>query len=340
MTVTSAYDVCWCKAPTKPARIVLIGGSGQVGHLLARHFHAGEADVSVVARTTFSAPWRVVAWDGLHRGPWQRELEGADVVINLAGRSVNCRYHRFNRREILESRVRSTELLGLAMGAARRPPGLWLNASTATIYRHSVDREMTEESGETGGNEPDAPEKWRFSIAVAKAWEEALFSANTPNTRKIALRSAMIMSPERGGIFDELLRLVRFGLGGRAASGLQFISWIHERDFRRAVDFLIGNEKIAGVVNIASPCPVANSEFMRSLREAWGTGFGLSATEWMLELGALLLRTETELILKSRRVVPGRLRQHGFRFDFPNWDEAAADLVARWRSQHQPRGTR
>jgi uncharacterized protein (TIGR01777 family) len=339
MTVASAYDVSSCKAPAKPARILLVGGSGQVGCLLARHFHLSGANVSVVARTTFSAPWRVVAWDGLHGGPWQRELEGADVVLNLAGRSVNCRYHRFNRREILESRVRSTELLGQAIGAARRPPRLWLNASTATIYRHSVDHEMTEES-ETGGNEPDAPEKWRFSIAVAKAWEQALFSANTPNTRKIALRSAMTMSPERGGIFDQLLRLVRFGLGGPAASGRQFISWIHERDFRRAVDFLIGNEEIRGVVNLSSPCPVANSQFMRSLRQAWGTGFGLSATEWMLELGALVLRTETELILKSRRVVPGRLRQHGFRFDFPNWNEAAADLVARWRSQHQPRGTR
>jgi uncharacterized protein len=339
MTVTSAYRVISSKAPAKPARVVLIGGNGQVGRLLARHFHAGGASVSVVARTTFSAPWRVVAWDGLHEGPWQEELEGADVVVNFAGRSVNCRYHRLNRREILESRLRSTELLGQALGAARRPPRLWLNASTATIYRHSVDREMTE-LGETGGNEQDTPEKWRFSIAVAKAWEEALFSANTPNTRKIALRSAMTMSPDRGGIFDELLRLVRFGLGGQAASGRQFVSWIHERDFRRAVDFLIANEEIAGVVNIASPCPVTNSEFMRTLREAWGTGLGLSATQWMLELGALLLRTETELILKSRRVVPGRLRQHGFRFDFPNWNEAAADLVAKWRSQHQPRGTR
>src|SRR5262245_30929660 len=239
MTVTSAYDVSSRKAPAKPARILLIGGSGQIGRLLARHFHTSGAEVSVVARTTFSAPWRVVAWDGLHEGPWQRELEGADVVLNLAGRSVNCRYHRFNRREILESRVRSTELLGQAMGAARRPPGLWLNASTATIYRHSFDREMTEESGETGGNEQDAPEKWRFSIAVARAWEEALFSANTPNTRKIALRSAMTMSPERGGIFDVLLRLVRFGLGGEAGSGRQFVSWIHARELRRVWGCLI-----------------------------------------------------------------------------------------------------
>src|SRR5215467_7601975 len=191
MTVTSAYDISSCKAPAKPARILLIGGSGQVGRLLARHFHASGADVCVVARTTFSAPWRVVAWDGLHGGPWQRELEGADVVLNLAGRSVNCRYHRLNRREILESRVRSTELLGQAIGRLLKPPRLWLNASTATIYRHSFDRDMDEESGQSGGNEKDAPETWRFSVEVAKAWEEALFAARTPDTRRIALRSAM-----------------------------------------------------------------------------------------------------------------------------------------------------
>jgi len=320
--------------------VVVLGGSGQVGSLLARHFHARGADVRVVARTTFSAPWRVVAWDGTHRGPWERELEDADVVINLAGRSVNCRYHRQNRREILQSRVRSTELLGQVIGRLSKPPRLWLNASTATIYRHSFDRAMDEESGEAGGDQEDTPRKWRFSVAVAKAWEEAFFAAPTPDTRKIALRSAMTMSPERGGIFDELLRLVRWGVGGKAGSGRQFVSWIHERDFRRAVDFLIANEEIEGVVNVASPGPVENSEFMRKLREAWGTGFAISPREWMLELGAFLLRSETELILKSRRVVPGRLLQYGFRFDFPDWGEAAADLVARWRSQHAWRGKR
>ena len=251
-------------------------------------------------------------------------------MINLAGRSVNCRYHRSNRREILQSRVRSTELLGHAMRTLRNPPRLWLNASTATIYRHSLDRAM-DEAGELGGDEQGAPDEWRFSVAVAKSWEAAFFAANTPHTRKIALRSAMTMSPDRGGVFDQLLQLVRLGLGGKAASGHQFISWIHERDFVHAVDFLIANEDIEGVVNIASPNPIPNSEFMRALRQAWGIGFGLSATEWMLDWGAFLLRTETELILKSRRVVPGRLLKLGFRFDFPNWSEAAMDLVEKWR---------
>jgi uncharacterized protein len=280
-----------------------------------------------------------MAWDAEHLGPWTGQLEAADVVINLAGRSVNCRYDRWNRREILESRVRSTELLGHAISTLRNPPGLWLNASTAAIYRHSLDREM-DETGELGGNEKGAPDEWRFSIDVAKSWEAAFFSANTPSTRKIALRSAMTMSPDRGGIFDQLLRLVRAGLGGKAASGQQYVSWIHGRDFARAMDFLIENENIEGVVNIASPNPVPNSEFMRTLRDAWGIGFGLSAREWVLDLGAFFLRTETELILKSRRVVPGRLLKSGFRFDFPNWSEAAMDLVEKWRLQNQWRTKR
>jgi len=336
MTVTSAYRVSAQEAPARPARVVLVGGSGQLGTLLARHFHHLGSEVCVIARTTFSAPWQVAAWDANHFGPWTEQLEGADVVINLAGRSVNCRYHRWNRREILASRVRSTELLGQAIGKLANPPGVWLNASTATIYRHSFDREM-DETGELGGAEKGAPPKWNFSTAVAKRWEEAFLSAHTPVTRKIALRSAMIMSPDRGGAFDLLSRLVRLGLGGNAGSGRQYFSWIHAQDFSRAIDFLIGNESMAGVVNLASPNPLSNSQFMLKLRQAWGISFGLSATERMLELGAFFLRTETELILKSRRVVPGRLVKHGFRFDFPNWAEAAKDLVGRWRLETERR---
>jgi len=317
--------------------VVLIGGSGQVGRLLARHFHKLGSDVCVVARTTFSAPWRMAAWDANHLGPWTEQLEAADVVINLAGHSVNCRYHRWNRREILTSRVRSTELLGQAIGTLANPPRLWLNASTATIYRHSLDREMDEETGELGGAEKGAPQEWKFSIDVAKRWEEAFLSAHTPVTRKITLRSAMIMHLGRGGAFDVLSRLVRLGLGGSAGSGQQYVSWIHEQDLARAVDFLIGNESISGIVNLATPNPIPNSQFMQKLRQAWGISLGFSASNWMLELGAFFLRTETELILKSRRVVPGRLLKHGFRFDFPNWAEASKDLVDRWRWQNERR---
>jgi uncharacterized protein (TIGR01777 family) len=205
-----------------------------------------------------------------------------------------------------------------------------MNASTATIYRHTLDRAMDEQTGEIGGSEPGAPAKWRFSIDVATSWEKAFFDALTPNTRKIALRSAMIMSPDRGGVFDTLLRLVRFGLGGHAASGLQFVSWIHDTDFLRSIDFLIARDEIDGAVNIASPNPLRNREFMKALRQAWGTRIGLPAASWMLEIGTLFLRTETELVLKSRRVIPGRLVEAGFNFQFPDWAVAAQNLVDRW----------
>ncbi|MGH9710795.1 MAG: NAD-dependent epimerase/dehydratase family protein, partial [Candidatus Acidiferrales bacterium] len=202
----------------RPLRIVIPGGNGQVGNILARYFHAQGQDVAVLARKIYAAQWRVILWDGVTLGSWASELENADVVINLAGRNVNCRYNAANRREIMESRTRTTRLLGEAISKLSAPPRLWLNSSTATIYRHSFDRPMDEATGEIGGNEPDAPSSWRFSIEVATAWEEAFFAAptsmSTPRTRKIALRSAVILSPDRGGIFDVLLRLVRFGLGG------------------------------------------------------------------------------------------------------------------------------
>jgi uncharacterized protein (TIGR01777 family) len=317
---------------TTRLRIVIPGGSGQVGNILSRYFHAQGHDVIVLARTVASAPWRVVHWDGANLGNWTSELENSDVLINLAGRSVDCRYTRANRRAIKESRVQTTRLLGQAIGQSVRPPRLWMNASTATIYRHALDRPMDEQTGEIGGNEADAPDKWRFSIHVATSWEREFFATKTPKTRKIALRSAVIMSPDRGGVFDTLLRLVRFGLGGTAASGLQFVSWIHDADFLRSIEYLIARDEIDGVVNIASPNPLRNREFMKALRQAWGTPIGLPAAGWMLEIGTIFLRTETELVLKSRRVIPGRLLEAGFQFQFPEWVAATQNLVGRWRA--------
>ena len=312
-------------------KIVIPGGSGQVGRILARHFHAQGHDVVVLSRNPYTAPWRVAVWDGETRGPWIAELEHAEVCINLAGRSVNCRYGAANRREILESRLRSTTLLNHVIAALHPAPRLWLNAATATIYRHALDRAMDEATGELGGNEPGAPGTWNFSIDVAKAWEAAFFRTPTPLTRKIAMRSAMTFSPDRGGVFDTLLGLVRCGLGGAQGTGNQFVSWIHETDFARAVDFLIAHEEFEGVVNLASPHPLRNGEFLRVLREQWGMRFGLPAPRRLLEIGTFLLRTESELVLKSRRVVPARLLAAGFEFQFPEWPDAARDLVARWR---------
>jgi uncharacterized protein (TIGR01777 family) len=313
-------------------KIVIPGGSGQVGNVLARHFHACGHEVTVLSRAPWRpAPWKVVSWDGLTPGSWIADLEQSDVCVNLAGQSVDCRYTAANRRSIFESRIRSTRLLSEVIASLDHAPRLWVNASTATIYRHALDRAMNETTGELGGNEPGAPDTWNFSIDVAKAWEEAFFSSSTPRTRKVAIRSAMTFSPDKGGVFDVFLGLVRHGLGGRQGCGAQFVSWIHEADFVRAVDLLIACEKFDGVVNLASPNPLPNSDFMRALREAWGIRIGLPCSEWITEIGTRLMRTESELVLKSRRVVPGRLLDAGFEFLFPEWPAAARDLVSRWR---------
>jgi uncharacterized protein (TIGR01777 family) len=313
-------------------KIVIPGGSGQVGTVLARAFHREGHDVVVLSRRAAVQRWRVVAWDGRTPGAWQREIDGSDVLINLTGRSVNCRYNAANRQEILESRVQSTRVLGEAIAAAPRPPRVWLQASTATIYAHRYDAPNDEHSGIVGGNEPNAPSTWRFSIDVARAWEDAFNDSKTERTRKVALRSAMTLSPDPGGVFDTLVGLVRHGLGGSAGDGRQFMSWIHYEDFVAAMRWLIDHDDVDGVVNVASPHPLPNAEFMRVLREAADVRIGLPASQWMLEFGAVFMRTETELILKSRRVVPARLLEHGFMFKFPMWNAAALDLWRRWKT--------
>ncbi len=313
-------------------KIVLPGGSGQVGTVLARAFHAAGDEVVVLTRSPASAPWRTVAWDAVTVGDWARELDGADVVINLAGRSVNCRYTPANRRAITASRVDSTRAVGRAIAACGRPPHTWLQASTATLYSDRTDADNDDVTGHIGGGGPDT---WRFSIDVATAWEAAAVEAVPPATRLVLLRSAMTMSPDRGGVFDVLLGLVRHGLGGTTGSGRQYVSWIHDEDFVRAVRFLIGRPDLAGPVNLCSPRPLPNAEFMRALRAAWGTRFGLPASGWVLSLGAVLMRTETELVLKSRRVTPRRLSDAGFTFAFPDWPAAAAELCARWKAANR-----
>jgi uncharacterized protein (TIGR01777 family) len=313
-------------------KIVIPGGSGQVGQVLARTWGAAGHEVVVLGRGRAVPAGRLVPWDGRTRGDWAREVDGADVVFNLAGRSVNCRYTLANLREMMDSRVESTRVVGEAIGAAARPPRVWLQMSTGTIYAHRFDAPNDEATGLIGGDEPDAPAYWRRSIEIAQAWERTLAEAATPATRKVALRTAMVMSPDAGGVFDVLLGLVRRGLGGASAGGRQYVSWIHDRDFVRAAELLIARDDLDGPVNLASPGPLPQRDFMAALRAAWGRRVGLPAARWMLEVGAFFLRTDTELLLKSRRVVPGRLLDAGFTFEFPEWHAAAADLVARWRA--------
>ncbi len=312
-------------------KIIIPGGSGQVGRILTRALVERGHDVVILSRAPATTDGAVkhVTWDATTLGAWAAELDGAGVVINLAGRSVNCRYTEENMAEMMRSRVASTRVVGEAIAAAKTPPPLWLQMSTATIYAHRYDAANDEHTGIIGGDEPDVPAYWKFSVDIAKAWEAEQERADCPQTRKVALRAAMVMSPDAGGVFDVLRSMTRRGLGGTQASGEQYVSWIHEHDFVRAVLFLIENEQLSGAVNLSAPEPLPQHAFMRALRAAMGTSIGLPAAKWMLEIGAFFMRSDTELLLKSRRVVPTRLLEAGFEFEIPSWPDAARELVAR-----------
>jgi uncharacterized protein (TIGR01777 family) len=303
--------------------------------MLIRAFVRDGHECIVLTRGRAGAPAgaRAAVWDGRTLGPWAAELKNADVVINLAGRSVDCRYHERNLAKMMRSRVDSTRVIGQAIAAARNPPRVWLQAATATIYAHRFDAPNDEATGVIGGSEPGVPALWARSIDIARAWEAEVNAAPTPHTRKVILRSAMVMSPDGGGIFSVLARLARLGVG-RQGDGRQFVSWIHEHDFVAAVKFLIAREDLAGAFNLCSPQPLPNQEFMAALHRAVGRRLAVPVPRWALEIGAFFIRTETELILKSRRVVPGRLRQEGFKFMHPAWPPAAAELVQRARADH------
>ncbi|MER6133769.1 TIGR01777 family oxidoreductase [Streptomyces sp. NPDC001815] len=311
-------------------KVVLPGGTGQVGTILDRALTAAGHEVTVLTRHPARA--HDIGWDGATLGHWASAIDGCDVVINLAGRSVSCRYTPENLRAMMDSRVDSARVVGKAIAAAARPPRVWLQMSTATVYAHRFDAANDEETGVIGGSEAGVPDYWAYSVEIAQNWERAQAEAPTPATRKVALRSAMVMSPDRGGVFDVLSRLARLGLGGPVAGGAQYVSWIQDEDFVRAVEFLIARDDLEGPVNLASPGPLPQRDFMRALRSAWGVPVGLPATRWMAELGAFALRSDTELLLKSRRVVPGRLRAAGFTFAHPDWEGAASSLVQQARS--------
>jgi uncharacterized protein (TIGR01777 family) len=311
-------------------KIILPGGNGQVGRMLVRALVRDGHECVVLTRgRAASLPGaRSVAWDGRSLGPWMAELDGAEVVINLAGRSVDCRYHERNLAVMMRSRVDSTRVVGQAIAAAKNPPRVWLQAATATIYAHRFDASNDEASGIIGGSEPDVPQLWGRSVDIGRAWESEINAAPTIRTRKVILRTALVMSPARGGIFSVLARLARGGIG-RQGDGRQFVSWIHEHDFVAAVKFLIARDDLAGPFNLCAPHPLPNRDFMAALHTAVGRRLSVPVPRWALEIGAFFLRTETELILKSRRVVPGRLLEQGFKFAYPAWPAAAAELVQR-----------
>lgn len=301
-----------------------------MGSVLRDYYCGSGVEIVLLSRApgTSMPSCRTVQWDARRRGPWVRELEGAQAVINLTGQSVNCRYNPANRERILESRTASTRVIGEAISECRRPPTVWMNASTATIYRHTFGPAW-DESGACGFT-PEANDQ--FSVEVATAWEAAVDACTTPDTRKVKMRMAMVLGWGANSVFPMLRRLVRFGLGGKMGDGRQFVSWIHHADLCRSIDFVLNQPDLHGVVNIASPNPLTNANMMAEIRKAVGMPVGFSHPNWMLELGAWALGTETELILKSRNVVPGKLLEAGFGFRFSHLSEAIADLLQRERA--------
>ena len=303
--------------------IVIFGANGFLGRYLSRHFARNGKEVVAIARHRegWSGDGMFLEWDGKSLGPWALALEGAEAVINLAGRSVNCRYTEKNRREIVDSRVDATRVIGEAIAACKTPPKAWLNASTATWYRHAEDQAQNDWLGERGEG---------FSCDVAQAWEDAFFHANAPAaTRKLALRIGMVLANEEATVYDVLRKLTTRGLGGPMGTGNQRISWIHMEDFLRAVDFAIGDPFLDGTINVTAPEFPTNREWMRIFREAVGMPIGLPAAKWMLKIGARLIRTETELVLKSRWAESVRLRDAGFRWRWARAVDAVADLDSR-----------
>lgn len=315
--------------------VVVAGASGFMGRYLVDRWRAEGREVRTIGRGDADARWGDS--DGI-----RRLLDGSALLVNLAGKSVNCRYSPENRAEILRSRVETTRELGEAVAGGSAPPALWINSSTATIYRHAEDHPQTEADGELGSG---------FSVSIARAWEEAFFEVELPATRRTAIRTAIVLGD--GSALVPLLRLARFGLGGpqwdtpwfstrarreagtqhrfRARWGRQMFSWIHLADVMGAIRFIEHDDRLAGVVNLAAPNPVTDVELMRTIRRAVGMPVGLPAPRPVLEVGAWMIRTETELLLKSRWVVPERLLDAGYTFRYAELEPAITEIVAERR---------
>lgn len=299
-------------------KLIIAAGTGFLGQVLVNHFKNKFDEIVILTRGESKTVdgIKYVNWNAKTFSGWEKELENAAVLINLAGKSVDCRYTKKNKQEILWSRIKSTKILSEAILNCQNPPKHWLNSSTATIYRFSLDKEMDETEGEIGND---------FSINVALSWEKAFFKTETPNTLKTALRTSIVLG-KNGGALVPLKRLAKFGFGGKQGNGNQFVSWIHEEDFARAVDFIIEKE-ITGKINVVSPKPIPNADFMFKLRKTVGVPFGIPLNKTLLEIGSFFIRTETELVLKSRNVIPKRLLENGFTFQFENVDIAIKNLL-------------
>ena len=301
-------------------KIILAGGNGYLGQVLADYYRHLSKEVIILSRKAkaFNGNIRTLLWDGVNEGEWVGQLNGADLLVNLCGKNVNCRYTESNKAEIISSRVAPTMLLGRVIEKMTDPPKLWINVTSATIYRHAEDRPQDEETGEIG---------YGFSIDVCRKWEDTFFKTDTPLTRKIALRMGIVFG-HSDGAFPRLLNLVKLGLGGKQGDGQQYMSWIHEQDAAKCTEWLLQHEAITGIINCTSPEPVKNDTFMADLLQIYGVPFGVPAPAWLLEIGAAVIGTETELILKSRWVLPRRLLNNGYIFLYPKLEHAIKDILS------------
>lgn len=296
-------------------KIIIAGGTGFLGENLEKYFTEKGNEVDILTRR----PKRKneIYWNAKTTGEWNSILENSDVLINLTGKSVDCRYHDKNKQEIYSSRIDSTRVLQEAIDACHDKPKIWLNASSATIYVHSEKHLNTEENGIIGDD---------FSMNICKSWEEEFFKIKNENVRKVALRTSIVLG-NNGGAFPKLKMITRVGLGGKQGKGNQMVSWVHIDDFCRAVEWIINHKDISGAINITAPEPVSNEIMMRKLRKQFNVSFGLDAPVWQLEIASIFLKTETELLLKSRNVYPQKLLKNGFQFSFANFDMAVLKLL-------------
>lgn len=293
-------------------KIIITAANGFMGEALVDYFSKAHEVVVIIRKSIKYKNAKTCSWDGKNPSNWTKELEGSDVLINLAGKSVNCRYNEANKAAIYASRLESTTVLGNAIKACENPPKLWINAASATIYRHSLNDPMTESKGEIGSG---------FSVDVCQKWEKSFFDFNFTNTRQVALRTAIVLG-KNGGVIIPFKRLIQLGFGGKMGEGNQQFSWIHIEDVCRSIEFIIKNESMSGAINISSPNPIRNSVFMQALRQRYNRFAIIPSPEYLLELGAKVIKTETELILKSRFVIPEILEQAGFQWKFPNIEQA------------------
>ncbi len=303
----------------KMNKIVIFGANGYVGKYLTSYFEKKCENLITVSRKTETPIQKNrthLVWDGSSSGSWETSMEKADLVINLAGRSVNCRYTEKNKQEILDSRIQSTAIIGTAIQRLKFPPKVWMNMSSATIYRHAEDQHQDEYNGEIKND---------FSVQVCKAWEKTFDDFELPFTRKIKLRTAIVLG-KTDGAFPRLIRLAKCFLGGKMGSGLQMFSWVHECDMARAIEFLYENNSAAGVYNIATTGAIKNKQLMAVLRQHLKVRAGIPSPVWLLKLGAIIIGTETELILKSRWVYPEKLVRLGFHFKYDTINAACADI--------------